>query len=345
MAFYVFDLDGTLADCDHRRHLLPNWKAFFEASDKDAPIVPVINIFKHLVDAGHEVEVWSGCSAEVEQLRRDWLGGVDIDPDHLTRMRPIGNYDPDEKLKREWLHESTAAGRRPDAIFDDRQKVVDMWRAEGVQCFQVNPGDFDSPKTAIRAHPMYDAGVPLLVLMVGPSGAGKTSAVEDLFDPELVVTTDYLRKLYTLDTGDQSRNVDVFRALEAIVKTRMECGLLTVVDATNIRAKHRTTLAKLTPAGKRCAYVVINRPVAEKQANAGRRAGVMIGNETLIDAHERVFQANLKLIRKGDGLPYVDVFFGAEAFAEAAEDKYAAFTAQFAENEAAIHRTAEDKAA
>jgi hypothetical protein len=25
---------------------------------------------------------------------------------------------------------------------DDRQKVVDMWRAEGLTCFQVAPGDF-----------------------------------------------------------------------------------------------------------------------------------------------------------------------------------------------------------
>lgn len=345
MAFYVFDLDGTLADCEHRRHLLPNWNAFFEASDKDEPIVAVIEIFRHLVAAGHEVEVWSGCSESVETIRRDWLHGVDINPDHLTRMRPIGNFDPDEKLKRQWLHESTAAGRRPDAIFDDRQKVVDMWREEGVQCFQVNPGDFDSPKALIRSHPMFDAGLPLLILLVGPSGAGKSSVAEALFDRQLIISTDFLRQLYTLDEGDQSRNVDVFRALEALVKARMDCGLMTVVDATNIRAKHRTTLAKLTPAGKRCAYVVVNRSVAEKHADAGRRAGVMLGDETLIDAHERVFQANLKLIRKGDGLPQVDVYFGADAFSDAMEAKHAAFTAQNAEIEAANHRTPEEEAA
>jgi len=27
-------------------------------------------------------------------------------------------------------------------VFDDRQKVVDMWRKNGITCFQVNYGDF-----------------------------------------------------------------------------------------------------------------------------------------------------------------------------------------------------------
>jgi hypothetical protein len=27
-------------------------------------------------------------------------------------------------------------------IFDDRDKVVKMWRSNGIACFQVAPGDF-----------------------------------------------------------------------------------------------------------------------------------------------------------------------------------------------------------
>jgi hypothetical protein len=27
-------------------------------------------------------------------------------------------------------------------VVDDRQKVVDMWRENGLTCFQVAPGDF-----------------------------------------------------------------------------------------------------------------------------------------------------------------------------------------------------------
>ena len=34
------------------------------------------------------------------------------------------------------------ATRGPDAVYDDRNKVVAMWREEGIQCFQVALGDF-----------------------------------------------------------------------------------------------------------------------------------------------------------------------------------------------------------
>lgn len=50
---------------------------------------------------------------------------------------------PDEKLKRLWLNEMSQADRsRLTAVFDDRDKVVAMWREAGVPCFQVAPGEF-----------------------------------------------------------------------------------------------------------------------------------------------------------------------------------------------------------
>jgi hypothetical protein len=37
-----FDLDGTFADCEHRRKYLPNLKKIFEECVHDTPILPVI---------------------------------------------------------------------------------------------------------------------------------------------------------------------------------------------------------------------------------------------------------------------------------------------------------------
>ena len=59
-----------------------------------------------------------------------------------VRMREHRDYTADDELKRGWLIKSRDAGRAPDLVFDDRQRVVDMWRAEGIPCFQVAPGDF-----------------------------------------------------------------------------------------------------------------------------------------------------------------------------------------------------------
>jgi phosphoglycolate phosphatase-like HAD superfamily hydrolase len=146
MAFYVFDLDGTLADCQHRVPLIDGsnegYRAFFSAVKDDAPIPHVIDVMLSLIGAGHHVEIWSGRSDECEAETQAWLQRHGIDPSHLTFMRQAGDKRPDDVVKRQMLRRAAMLGRRPDVIFDDRSRVVEMWRAEGVPCFQVAPGDF-----------------------------------------------------------------------------------------------------------------------------------------------------------------------------------------------------------
>ena len=61
-------------------------------------------------------------------------------------MRPLNSFTPDEILKRDWLNslESEHGITKEDilCIFDDRDKVVKMWREEGITCMQVAPGAF-----------------------------------------------------------------------------------------------------------------------------------------------------------------------------------------------------------
>ena len=170
----VFDLDGTLADGTHREHFITgknhDWDAYFEACDGDTLIWPVINTFIALHEGigrnchRHIIEIWSGRhEGENKSVRRktvQWLYdalGMSIagirengphpdffysDPILDLRMRPYKDYTPDQDLKKAWLDAARAQGREPHLVFDDRQKVVDMWRAEGIPCFQVAPGDF-----------------------------------------------------------------------------------------------------------------------------------------------------------------------------------------------------------
>lgn len=144
--FVVFDLDGTLALIEHRRHLVngekQNWDAFFEACIDDLPNVPIIETFKAIVAAGHRVEIWSGRSADVTKPTVDWLSKhIDLPEDAEdieVRMRPSRDYTPDNDLKLGW----TKAYGVPDLVFDDRDKVVKMWRENGITCAQVAPGNF-----------------------------------------------------------------------------------------------------------------------------------------------------------------------------------------------------------
>jgi hypothetical protein len=57
-------------------------------------------------------------------------------------MRPENTKTPDVILKKTWLERELKNGHEIFCVFDDRDSVVDMWRSEGIQCFQVNYGNF-----------------------------------------------------------------------------------------------------------------------------------------------------------------------------------------------------------
>lgn len=149
---YIFDLDGTLALIDHRRPILdetknPNrWRDFFLACTKDEPNGPVIRTMRRL-QAFADVWIWSGRSDEVRSQTMEWIATYTSiaypEIPEILRMRPASDHSPDELLKERWLCAlSWPDRRRLEAVFDDRSKVVAMWRSYGIPCFQVAPGDF-----------------------------------------------------------------------------------------------------------------------------------------------------------------------------------------------------------
>lgn len=109
----------------------------------DEPNLPVIDTLHALLDAGADVWIWSGRSSEVMEQTKRWLQDhLDADDVQLM-MRVEGDYTPDEELKAAWLEGMKPSDRRRlVAVFDDRDKVVAMWRLNGVACFQVAPGGF-----------------------------------------------------------------------------------------------------------------------------------------------------------------------------------------------------------
>ena len=145
----IFDLDGTLAIIDKRKAkaALPNgkmnWDVFFapENIQLDEPNWPVIESFKAMKAAGFIVGVFSGRDDISRQETMDWLDQHGIETDFL-RMRRNGSFVPDDKLKKLWLDDILANGNEVMCTFDDRDKVVKMWRDNGITCFQVAPGDF-----------------------------------------------------------------------------------------------------------------------------------------------------------------------------------------------------------
>lgn len=143
---YIFDLDGTLADAQHRVRFIKgekkDWRAFFAACVHDAPIARVLRTMRLLRAGGAECWIWTGRSAEVLTDTRRWLTKFDAVPNDL-RMRAVDDHRADHIIKREWLMAVPPELRSYIVgVFEDRDSVVKMWRDAGLQCFQVAPGDF-----------------------------------------------------------------------------------------------------------------------------------------------------------------------------------------------------------
>lgn len=149
---YIFDLDGTLALIEHRKWMLElqqkdKWRHFYAACDKDLPNDPVIKTMERLRHAGAEIWIFSGRSDEVRDKTVAWLtehtSFMTWDAEAALTMRAEGDYTADDELKKSWLEGMLVDDRRRlVATFDDRDRVVQMWRAAGVTCFQVAPGEF-----------------------------------------------------------------------------------------------------------------------------------------------------------------------------------------------------------
>lgn len=150
----IFDLDGTLCDVEHRRVYVQttpkNWDAFNNACVLDTPLAHTRAVYEALDWVGnYTILFFSGRSGENYPETVEWLNThINQKPERLGRtedrllMRADKDRRPDTIVKKEmldWIREQGA-----DVFFtvDDRQSVVDMWRENGVPCFQCAPGDF-----------------------------------------------------------------------------------------------------------------------------------------------------------------------------------------------------------
>lgn len=84
-----------------------------------------------------------------------------------------------------------------------------------------------------------------LVLLIGPSGSGKSSFARRHFKPTEIVSSDACRSLVSDDENDQSVTGEAFQLLHFILRQRLALGRLTVVDATNLNPEDRAHLVRI----------------------------------------------------------------------------------------------------
>lgn len=305
MQAVIFDVDGTLANLDHRVHYVSNgvsdWKNFFKYISKDTVYEPV-RLINHAL---HEyiksfgtlaILVVSARGDDLKQETEDWLRKNHIQYDRIY-MRKAGDYRKDSIVKKEILERIQIDGFEPVLAIDDRKQVVDMWREHGIMTFQCQADE------SVSQRPAYP-GEQLFTMLVGPVGAGKSTYCETYLKGQHIISSDKIREeMFGYQEGGHDA-VGLQRTWSYIhdyIKNRVEHGLPVVLDATNIKRKDRMAVMKLIPECQQVKYIVVDRPLEEKLRTRGHRS------EELIRRHHNTFKSNKKDILSGDDLPNVIV--------------------------------------
>lgn len=138
----IFDLDGTLANNDHRGAFA------YQHLDKDTPIEFVVNLARMYKQNEYEIICVSGRNAgDAEQHDKHWHATAQWLSDHkipwdVLFMRGWNDNRADDIVKEEIFWNKISHLWDVECAFDDRDRVVEMWRRIGVNCAQVNFGEF-----------------------------------------------------------------------------------------------------------------------------------------------------------------------------------------------------------
>lgn len=131
----IVDIDGTIAKCGDR-DIYDGSKAHL-----DTPHLDVINIIDaYRFEYGFKAIIMTGRSEEHREVTEAWVRDYFGNPP--VHMRPAGDKRRDDIVKHELFNHHIRGKYNIAAAFDDRNQVVELWRAMGIRCFQVADGNF-----------------------------------------------------------------------------------------------------------------------------------------------------------------------------------------------------------
>jgi uncharacterized HAD superfamily protein len=140
----IFDIDGTLANCDHRLHYVQNkpknWEAFYSECMDDLVIPPVAEMLK-LFSENNLIYIVTGRPERNRELTEAWLKRHEI---HFNKLIMRGDRDfrksPDYKSA--VCDSIERDGYKIGFAIEDRLDCVEMFIKRGLFCFNVSNGAF-----------------------------------------------------------------------------------------------------------------------------------------------------------------------------------------------------------
>ena len=150
----VFDIDGTLANLSHRLKWVSgevkDWDRFYQDVRQDGVIEPIAELFFLLciglghydIDFNMRVICITGRPERTRAATLKWFREkIGPEPDAIY-MRKDHDFRPDVEIKREWVEKLRKEGNNIILAFEDRDRVVKMYRDLGIQCCQVAEGTY-----------------------------------------------------------------------------------------------------------------------------------------------------------------------------------------------------------
>ena len=150
--YVIVDIDGTIANCDHRMHFIKNkyksdknWRDFFLAAKDDTPIQRNIDFIKSFLGPSTTVVFSTGRSDIIRAETIDWIRKYwSIDKKYFyLSMRRENDHRPDFLVKMEhvirWVKIPDENGEysKPYMIFDDRDSVIEYYRKANLPVFDM----------------------------------------------------------------------------------------------------------------------------------------------------------------------------------------------------------------
>ena len=144
----IFDLDGVISDALHRQHFMrgahKDFRGFFTSAAHDPPYEAGLALAESVADT-HAVAILTARPNYVTDITRSWLAAHEVRHDLLI-LRPRtgrGSHGPSADFKRHELGRLRAAGYQAVLAIDDDQRIIDMYRSEGVFALYRHSGYYD----------------------------------------------------------------------------------------------------------------------------------------------------------------------------------------------------------
>lgn len=116
----------------------------FSGVYSDLPDPMALEIIKGLTNEDRSLIFVTG-RPDIDDCRTDterWIRDVAQLPIELLLMRDANDHSPDTEVKR-WLYREHIAGSYcVDLVLEDKPSVVNMWRQEGLRCYEVANNEY-----------------------------------------------------------------------------------------------------------------------------------------------------------------------------------------------------------